>query len=155
MGRIRTETLIAAPPERVFDAARDIDLHVLSQEGSRERAVAGVTQGLIGPGEEVTFEARHFGLRLQHHARMVEFDRPRRFVDAMVRGAFASFVHEHLFEATPEGTRMIDTIDLRAPLGPLGRLAEWLFLDRYLLRLLRGRVEGIKAVCERTAERPD
>ena len=62
----------------------------------------------------------------------------------MVRGVFASFVHEHLFEDAPGGTRMIDSLEYRAPLGPLGRLAEWLFLDRYLLRLLEDRARGIR-----------
>ena len=124
MSRLRTEIEIAASPERVFDAARDMDLHQRTLARTAERAIAGVTSGLIGPGEEVTFQARHLGLRLHHTARIVEFDRPRRFVDAMVRGAFASFVHEHRFEPAPTGTRMIDVVDYRAPLGPLGRLAE-------------------------------
>ena len=84
MGFIETRIEIAASPERVFDAARDIDLHVQSQQASGERAVAGVTSGLIGLGEEVTFEARHFGLRLRHRARITALERPRRFVDEMV-----------------------------------------------------------------------
>ena len=116
--------------------------------------MAGVTRGLIGFEEEVTFEARHFGLRLRHTSRIVEFDRPLRFVDAMTQGVFASFVHEHVFEEVPEGTRMIDSLDYRAPLGPLGRLAEWLFLDRHLLRLLRDRAEGIKEAAESDVTRP-
>src|SRR5438046_2193900 len=48
---IRLWTPIAAPPERVFDLARSIDAHQDSAEGTQERAVAGVTRGLIGLGE--------------------------------------------------------------------------------------------------------
>lgn len=148
MGHIRVETVIACSPERAFDAARDIGLHVATQAGADERAVAGVTTGLIGMGQEVTFEARHFGLRLRHRAQIVAFEPPRRFVDAMLEGAFASFVHEHLFEECPEGTRMLDTLELRAPLGWLGRIAEWLFLDAYLRRLLQARALSLKAHLE-------
>ena len=43
---------------------------------------------------------------------------------------------------------MIDVFDYNAPLGPLGRLAEALFLDRYMRRLLVGRGAGVKAVAE-------
>lgn len=52
----RTESSL--PPERLFDLARSIDAHVESQKGSGERAVAGVTSGLIGEGQEVTWRAR-------------------------------------------------------------------------------------------------
>lgn len=37
--------------ERLFDLARSIDVHVESQRASGERAVSGVTSGLIGEGE--------------------------------------------------------------------------------------------------------
>ena len=60
MATIRLETLIPAPIERCFDLARDIDLHVRSTAHTREVAVAGVRTGLIGPGDEVTWEGIHF-----------------------------------------------------------------------------------------------
>lgn len=148
MGLIVVETLIAAPAERAFDASRDIDFHTKTQQHAGERAVSGVTTGLIGMDEEVTFEARHFGLRLHHSARITAFEPPLRFVDSMTRGAFKSFVHEHRFEAREGGVLMIDTIELRAPLGILGRFAEWLFLDRYIERLQQARAAEIKAYCE-------
>jgi hypothetical protein len=53
---------ICARIERVFDLARSIDLHVVSTEGAGKRAVAGVTSGLIELGQEVTRQARHFGV---------------------------------------------------------------------------------------------
>ena len=58
MPLVRLETLIHAPIDRCFDLSRDIDLHIRSTEGTEEIAVAGVTTGLIGLGEEVTWE-RH------------------------------------------------------------------------------------------------
>jgi hypothetical protein len=58
MPLIRLETVIRAPIERCFDLSRTIDLHMRSTEETQEIAVAGVTTGLIGLGEEVTWE-RH------------------------------------------------------------------------------------------------
>jgi hypothetical protein len=40
--------VISAPRERVFDPARSMDAHQNSTEGTQERAIAGVTRGLIG-----------------------------------------------------------------------------------------------------------
>jgi hypothetical protein len=72
--RLVVETFIAAPPEVCFDLARDIGLHCETARHTQERAVAGVTSGLIGPGEWVTFEGVHFGIRQQLTARVTEFE---------------------------------------------------------------------------------
>src|SRR5439155_10558977 len=124
MQTIRIETWIAAPPERCFDAARDLDLHLKSMAHTGERAVAGRTSGLIGMGEEVTWRARHFLVTQHFTSRITAFDRPRYFQDSMQRGAFRSFVHDHTFEARGGGTAMTDVLAFAAPLGTLGLRAE-------------------------------
>lgn len=58
MARIELTTRVSAPPERCFDLARSVDLHAHAAAATGERAVAGVTRGLLGPGQEVTWRAR-------------------------------------------------------------------------------------------------
>jgi ligand-binding SRPBCC domain-containing protein len=145
------ETKIAAPPERCFLLSLNIDLHMASTEPTRERAVAGVTHGIIGPGETVTWCGRHFGLMLTHTSLIDRFDRPRYFRDVMVQGTFRSFEHEHFFEARADGgTLMRDELRFAAPLGPLGWTLEKLVLRQYLKRFLEQR----NAVIQRIAESP-
>ncbi len=43
---------------------------------------------------------------------------------------------------------MVDMFQYSAPLGPLGRVAELVFLSRYLTRFLRERALIIKKVAE-------
>ena len=148
METIRIETWIAAPAERCFDAARDLDLHVQSMQHTDERAVAGRTSGLIELGEEVTWRARHFGITQHFTSRITAFDRPRYFQDAMQRGAFRSFVHDHYFVTEGNRTKMVDVVAFSAPLGILGRIAEKLVLRRYLTRLLEGRAAVIREAAE-------
>ena len=145
---IRVETKIEAPPALCFDLARSIELHIASTGRTKEWAIAGVTSGLIGAGQEVTWSARHFGVRQTLTSRITVFDPPHHFRDSMVRGAFARFDHDHHFEGHDRGTRMLDLFDYAAPLGPLGRLAERLVLDRYLRHLLVERARVIKTVAE-------
>src|SRR5205823_8803096 len=71
------QTVIAAPKERVFDLARSIDAHQDTAEHTGERAVAGVTSGLLGPEEEVTWEARHFGVRQRLRVKMTRSEERR------------------------------------------------------------------------------
>ena len=66
MQLIHLETRIAAPPDRCFLLSLSIDLHKESTAQTQERAIAGVTHGLIGPGQTVTWQGRHFGVVLQH-----------------------------------------------------------------------------------------
>ena len=94
MQTITIHTLIAAPIERCFDAARDLDLHVRTLAHTGEVAVAGRTSGLIESGESVTWRGRHFGVTQHFTSRITAYDRPRYFQDSMQEGAFRSFVHD-------------------------------------------------------------
>ncbi|MGN8129158.1 SRPBCC family protein [Paenarthrobacter sp. 22069] len=129
-------TASALPVEQLFDRARSIDLHLDSQKQAGERAVKGITSGLIGEGEEVTWRATHFGIPLMMTSRITAFDYPRSFTDEQVAGPFKAFRHLHDFAPTATGSVMIDRVEFTAPLGVLGRAVERLFLARYLERLI-------------------
>jgi ligand-binding SRPBCC domain-containing protein len=147
---ITHETLIRAPMERCFDLARDVGVHCETASFTRECALPpGRTSGLLEPGEEVIFEGVHFGLRLRLTARIVEMEPPRRFVDEMARGPFKRLRHVHDFTPDANGTLMRDTIDWESPLGPLGRLADRLFLQRHLRWFLQEKQTRLKALAER------
>ena len=148
MPRIELSTRIAAPPERCFDLARSVELHVRSTAATGERAVAGKTSGLLALDDEITWRARHLGVRQSLSGRISAYDRPRHFQDTMLRGAFARLRHDHFFDAVDGGTVMRDVLDYAAPLGPLGRLAERAFLTAYLRRFLEARNRELKAVAE-------
>ncbi len=148
MPTIELEMRIEAPIERVFDLARSIDLHRVTQSRHREEAIAGVTTGLIGLGEEVTWRATHFGLRLRLTSRIEAFDRPWHFRDSMVRGPFARFDHDHHFRADGASVVMRDVFDYRSPLGWLGRLADGLAVERHMTRLLEERAAILRRVAE-------
>ena len=150
--RIEIVTDVAAPIERVFDFARSIDVHQESQTRHGEKAVAGRMSGLIEAGETVTWEATHFGVRQRLASRIDAMTKPVHFRDSMISGAFACFVHDHHFEEIPGGTRMTDVFDYTAPLGVLGRLADVLFLERYMRRLLEERNEVIRSLAENRAD---
>ena len=147
--RIHLETRIDAPIERVFDLARDIDLHARSMAATGEEAIAGRTSGAIGLGETVTWRARHFGLWWTLTSRITVVDRPTRFADEQASGPFARFEHTHTFESTAGGTRMTDDWEHTTPFGPLGWLADRLFLTRHMRRLLETRNAALKAEAER------
>ena len=146
---IELVTRVRAPIGICFDAARNIDLHVSSTAKTAERAVAGVTSGLIGMGEDVTWEAVHLGFRQRLTSRITAFDRPRHFRDSQVQGAFRRFDHDHYFEEIDrDTTKVVDRFDYEAPFGWLGRLGDLLFLKRYMRRFLEERNRVLKEAAE-------
>lgn len=151
MPLIELETKIHAPIDRVFDLARSIDAHMASTEGTCERAVAGRTSGLIQLGETVTWEARHFGITQRLSVKITAFDRPYLFGDEMMSDAFSAMTHTHHFAEDGSQTRMKDKFYFLAPLGILGRVAEQLFLTRYMKAFLSKRAIALKSLAESTA----
>jgi ligand-binding SRPBCC domain-containing protein len=148
MPKIELKTEINAPIERVFDLARCIDLHTESMSKYREKAVDGITRGLMNLGETVTWEAVHFGIRQRLAAKITKFDRPLHFRDEMVSGAFKNFTHDHFFAPAGSVTVMRDIFDYRSPFGVFGKITDVLFLEGYMTRVLSERNELIKKVAE-------
>ncbi len=145
---INIETRVNAPAVVVFDLARSIDLHKLSTAHTHEQAIAGVTSGLIGMGESVTWRAMHFGLWLTLSSKITAFDAPHSFTDEMVAGPFKSFRHEHYFIQHDGFTVMTDAFDYTSPFGIAGKIADKLFVEKYMRQLLITRNQYIKEVAE-------
>ncbi|MBO1512729.1 SRPBCC family protein [Metabacillus bambusae] len=145
---IKTDMFIYAPRDICFDVARDIDIHTQSTSHTNERAIAGVTSGLIGLNETVTWEAIHFGIKQKLTVRITEYDFPNRFVDEMEKGAFKRFYHVHEFVKKANGTLMIDTFDYTSPFGVIGKMVDQMFLEQYMKEFLITRNRYIKKIAE-------
>jgi ligand-binding SRPBCC domain-containing protein len=144
-------TVIQAPIERCFDLARSVEVHLAGNIHSGETAVAtaGVTTGLIGLGQRVTWRAKHFGVWHNLTSEITAMDRPAWFQDNMIQGIFRFMKHDHIFRTLSRGdTEMKDVFHFAAPLPALGRLAEVAFLRRYMQALLRERNTVIKEIAE-------
>jgi ligand-binding SRPBCC domain-containing protein len=151
MVRIEEVTIIGAPIERCFDLARSVEVHLAGNVHYGEQAVAasGVTTGLIGLSDRVTWRAKHFGLWHTLTSEITQMDRPTYFRDRMLEGIFRSMEHDHYFRRLPSGaTEMKDIFQFAAPLRVLGRLGEQLVLRRYMRRLLHERNVAIQQIAE-------
>lgn len=148
MSKIELTTVINAPIEICFDLSRSIDLHQISTANTSEKTVAGVTSGLIGLNEYVTWEATHFGIRQQLSSKITAYNRPYYFVDEQIKGAFKAIHHQHKFEEINGKVLMADIFEFKAPYGIFGRIFNALVLTNYLKKLLLHRNEIIKNYAE-------
>ena len=108
--------------------------------------MAGKTTGLLALGDRVTWRAKHLGMWQELTSQITAYDRPAHFRDSLVRGAFARFDHDHFFTASGGGTLVREVFEYRAPLGPLGWVAEHLFLTAYMRRFLETRLLALKRI---------
>jgi ligand-binding SRPBCC domain-containing protein len=121
-----------------FDLSRSIEVHLAGSDGYGEAVVAlgGVTSGLIDMGQRVTWRAN-------------AMEPPAYFQDTMVQGAFRFMQHDHFFRALcSEETEMKDVFCFAAPLAVLGRIAEVMFLRRYMRTLPHERNVVLKRIAE-------
>jgi ligand-binding SRPBCC domain-containing protein len=150
MAGITITTLINAPVEVCFDAARDVALHAASAAFSGERLVVpGRLDGVLETGDLVCFEGRHLGIRQTFCARITEVRRPERFVDEMERGIFRWLRHVHSFERAGDQTRMRDDLIWETPLGILGRIADKMFLEHHMRTFVTTKQTHLKGLIER------
>ncbi len=148
---IVVETVIAAPPEVCFDLALDVGAHAESSAFSGERIVEpGRLSGVLQLGDLVTFEGKHFGIRQRFTTKIVEVDRPHRFVDEMVHGMFKRLRHVHEFHPREGGTLMRDVLEWEAPFG---RITDWLFLRRHMQWFVATKQHRLKLIAERRLSR--
>lgn len=156
MPLIETKTEIKADIKTCFDLARDIDLYQKSLKNSNEIAVDGKTTGLVEHNDSIVWEATHFGFVRHLNLKVTEFESPYLFVDEMVDGYYKTYKHEHIFKELKNNhdknnngtvTIMTDRFYFQSN-GAVGKLVDWLFLKRYMTKLLVSRNKLLKQKAE-------
>ncbi len=145
---IHLTTFIAAPPQRVFDLSRSVELHKYSMSKYREEAVAGTRFGLLEKDDTVTWKAKHLMKERVMRVRISSLNKYESFTDEQVEGSFASMKHDHFFKPIENGTILIDKFEYKVPYGGFGNFINNLFLQRYIKKLLTHRNQVIKEFAE-------
>jgi ligand-binding SRPBCC domain-containing protein len=142
-------TLIKAPIQACFNASRNIDMHIDSvSKNSKEKAVGGVTSGLIGLNEQVEWKAKHLGFYFRMTVCITAFKSPILFVDEQIKGPFRKMKHQHSFVAFENVTEMHDEFYFESPFGVIGKFVDFLFLKKYMENFLKERNAYMKTVLE-------
>lgn len=93
-------------------------------------------------GTEITYRIELYGIPIPWTSRIDESEPGVRFVDRQVRGPYRWWHHEHRFEATARGTRVIDHVEY---VPPGAWLTGWK-VRRDVERIFDYRADALKAV---------
>ena len=119
MEEVLEEVVVDHPPEVVFDFF------------TQPHRVLGVSDPSVGAtlisgpkrlteGSEVELKLVAFGMPQTIRNRVSEFDAPSRFVEQQADGPLTSYDHEHRFEPSGTGTKVVDAIRFEPPGGLAG-----------------------------------
>jgi ligand-binding SRPBCC domain-containing protein len=149
--RIEHSSVVAAPRERVFAFFEDpANLARITPPGVSVEMVSAPARPAAG--ERVVLKVGKGPVRVTWEAVFTVYERGRRFVDEQGKGPFKRFRHEHRFEDAPGGgTRLVDVIDYEPPFGPLGWVADRLFVSRDLREMLTYRHARTREILESEA----
>lgn len=141
-------TRINAPPDVVFAFHERPDALTLLMPPWEQARVVERTGGLE-KGARVVLETQIGPIKQRMVAVHTDYEKGRMFQDTIVEGPFASWVHTHTME--PDGddaTWLIDHIEYKLPLGPLGALFGGGFAKKKLEKMFEFRHEITKKTCE-------
>ena len=115
---------------------------------TNEKAIAGVTSGMMKLHDTVTWQATHFGITFYMTSAIPVLQEPNYFVSQMIKGPFKKLYHQHLFEEKNNQTIMTDIFEFEAPYGMLGKVVEKLVLTNHMKTFLVMRNAYLKAIAE-------
>jgi ligand-binding SRPBCC domain-containing protein len=142
---LRREQCIAKPLDVVFDFFSDAaNLKVLTPPWLGFEILTPTPLEMT-KGTRIAYRVRWRIISMQWLTEIVEWDPPHRFVDVQLRGPYSQWHHTHEFSPYEGGTRMIDIVRYRLPLGVLGRAVHRLAVARDLIAIFDYRAQRIES----------
>jgi len=97
----------------------------------------------MGDGALISNRVRIGGVTIRWQTQIERWSPGEGFVDSQIRGPYHCWWHEHRFVADGSRTLMEDRVLYTPPLGPLGRVANQLFIRNQLREIFAYRAGAI------------
>ena len=87
-----------------------------------------------------------FGIKMNWTTEITYVDAPNYFVDEQRVGPYAIWHHEHHFKEIEGGVEMLDRVNYKVPLGPLGKMAHPLIVKPKLEEIFDFRIQRVEEI---------
>jgi len=149
MPEFQSETIIARPIAEVFDFFCDpANVVRVTPPNWKMRLVESPER--LQLGARLVVEVGRWGLPQRIASEVTAFERNVMFVDTQREGPFQKWIHTHRFEAAPNGTRVIDTVEFEPPRGMLGFVVTARAIERELKEVFAYRGPKLRELLEST-----
>ena len=135
--------IVSRPVEEVFAFfSQPENLEAVTPAWLRFRIVEAPAR--LERGSLLRYRLRLFGVPISWRTAIVALGPPPGFADVQLSGPYRLWEHEHRFSAVRGGTEVYDHVRYRIPLGPVGALAQRLFVGRWLDDIFDYRAERLR-----------
>lgn len=142
----RTLELPGVPAERLWAFHERPDaLQLLIPPGDRVEVLQPPTS--LEVGTQVVLRSFVGPIGFTITAEHVEYERGRMFADRMSGGPFKNWLHRHIIEPTPTGSRLIDDIEYELRGGALGNVIGGPIARRRLGKMFDHRHAVTRSAC--------
>jgi ligand-binding SRPBCC domain-containing protein len=98
-------------------------------------------------GQLISYKVSPFPfVRMKWVTEIKNVEHKRFFTDDQKHGPFALWVHQHFFLEADNGVVMTDEISYAVPFGVLGRIANWMLVEKQITSIFKYRTERIKSL---------
>jgi ligand-binding SRPBCC domain-containing protein len=132
----RSELLLPKSPSEIFPFfANARNLETITPPWVRfEIVTKGVVEMRVGA--LIDYKISIHGIPMKWRTKITAWDPPHRFVDEQIKGPYRQWIHEHVFEESPDGSLCTDRVHYSV-LG--GSLVNFLFVKRDVQRIFEYR----------------
>ena len=93
----------------------------------------------IGDGSLLDYTIKWMGLPIKWRTRIIDWSPPRQFIDIQLRGPYALWHHQHVFEPSEAGVVCRDRVTYKLPVAPIAPLVHALAVKKQLIEIFRFR----------------
>lgn len=120
------------------------NLEEITPEGMRF-IINGTPPEKMHPGMIIVYKVTPLlGIPLKWVTEITQVNEPYFFIDDQKSGPFRTWHHQHHFREIEGGVEMTDIITYAAPFGIIGRIAEWLVVDKKVKAIFDYRFEILR-----------
>jgi ligand-binding SRPBCC domain-containing protein len=109
----------------------------------------------IYAGQVITYKVSPIaGIKTNWITEITHVNDRKYFVDEQRFGPYSMWHHEHIFEETKDGVLMTDRVSYKIPFGPLGSIAQKLFIKKQLQSIFTFREQVLNSFFPQKIEQP-
>ncbi len=134
INRLERQKLIPTGIKECWDFFKDpANLAEITPDEMGFKITSPPHKGKMYPGQIITYKVSPvLGIPINWMTEITSVNAPFSFVDTQLVGPYKVWHHQHHFQETENGTLMTDIVNYSIPLGPLGSIADVLFVKSKL-----------------------
>jgi ligand-binding SRPBCC domain-containing protein len=125
---LERESIVAAPLPDVFAFFSDPRNLARITSPAMHFRIREAPNRPLRAGDRIRYTIRLLGIPIGWTTRITAWDERRSFSDTQEKGPYKSWYHTHRFREIPGGVAMTDRVEYELPFGPIGRLANALWV---------------------------